>query len=194
MRWKTQGTKGKAKGFVTVIGFDIPSIIPIVAGLVIFFGSLSYVLLNVNAKNAELDIQRSALSIGETLRGDGLIVSGTLSNKNLNSACENAKNVRGVKFAAAVLTPQKLQAFLQGSTQTIADLRNQATGAPANAACDSGQYCDVCTYENSNASDKTNPLPARIVNIYPVIYQKTGAGTASGDQLDYRVLVVAAWK
>ena len=158
------------KGFVTTVGFDIPSIIPIVVGLIIFFGLLTYSITTVNAKNAELKLERDGLTIANALRQDGYIIEGTLED-----ACKSALNINA-NFLALVTSRENV------SKAALAETVNAVAGYAS-----AGDYC-------ASTTDGATPLThraAKVVYAYPVIYQDTGAGAAG---VKFRYLTIILWK
>lgn len=62
-----------AKGFIGPIGDDLPSLIPIVVGLLLFFMTFAMVLSAYNTKNALISQQSEMTSVARELKGDSLI-------------------------------------------------------------------------------------------------------------------------
>ena len=64
------------KGFIGPIGDDIPSIIPLLIGLVIFFSTFSLTFNIYNQRNADFKADLSTLRVARVLQFNGYIVSG----------------------------------------------------------------------------------------------------------------------
>ena len=161
------------KGFVTTVGFDLPSIIPIVVGLLIFFGVLGYSITGVNAKNAEMKLERDGLTIANSLRQDGYIVGGTLVDK-----CSSALNINAT-FLAMVTSRENLPGVVAAET---------VRGAVDAGELREGDHC------RAPAVVDATPLKnraAKIVYVYPVIYQDPDEGAAG---LEYKYLTIVLWK
>ncbi|MBI4360561.1 hypothetical protein HY572_02185 [Candidatus Micrarchaeota archaeon] len=63
----------KLKGFVGPLGDDLPSIFPIVAGVLLFVASLLYANNLVDEKNQQLDTRKAALGLSYIVTEKGLI-------------------------------------------------------------------------------------------------------------------------
>ena len=75
------------KGFIGAIGDDLPSLIPIVFALLIFFSAFSATLAIYNSENTTVQTNMGMLSIARNLKGDSLIL-------NLSQFQERCDNVR----------------------------------------------------------------------------------------------------
>lgn len=73
-----------SKGFIGPIGDDLPSLIPIVISLVIFFSIFTLTLTTYNSKNALIRQQIEMTSIARELKGDSLILGVDQFNKRCN--------------------------------------------------------------------------------------------------------------
>jgi len=63
------------KGFIGAIGDDLPSLIPIVCALLIFFSAFSATLSIYNTENARVSTDMGMLSIARSLKGDSLLLN-----------------------------------------------------------------------------------------------------------------------
>ena len=63
------------KGFIGAIGDDLPSLIPIVFALLIFFTVFTATLNAYNSENAAVGIERGMLSVARILKGDSLLLN-----------------------------------------------------------------------------------------------------------------------
>jgi len=75
------------KGFIGAIGDDLPSLIPIVFALLIFFSAFTATLAIYNSENAAVQTDMGMLSIARNLKGDSLVL-------NLSQFQERCDNVR----------------------------------------------------------------------------------------------------
>ncbi len=69
------------KGFVGPLGDDIPSIFPIVAGVVLFFGTIAFAGNLSAEKNAYLDIRKAAVSLSYIVTDKGFVDDATFQDK-----------------------------------------------------------------------------------------------------------------
>ncbi|MCX6767547.1 MAG: hypothetical protein NTY90_02335 [Candidatus Micrarchaeota archaeon] len=86
------------KGFIGPLGDDIPSIFPIVAGILLFISVVVYSVYFVQAKNEYLDTRKAALGLAYIATK-----SGVTTTSEFNAECNNVvmpyAETRGVRFA-----------------------------------------------------------------------------------------------
>jgi len=75
------------KGFIGPIGDDLPSLIPIVVALVLFFTIFSLTLNTYNTKNVYVRKQMEMTSVAREIKGDSLI----LGIDQFSSKCDSVK-------------------------------------------------------------------------------------------------------
>jgi len=75
------------KGFIGAIGDDLPSLIPIIFALLIFFTIFTTTLNVYNSENARVSIEIGMLSVARTLKGDSLL----LNLDQFQTRCEDIK-------------------------------------------------------------------------------------------------------
>jgi hypothetical protein len=75
------------KGFIGAIGDDLPSLIPIVFALLIFFSAFTATLSIYNSENASVSTDMGMLSIARNLKGDSLVL-------NLSQFSDRCDNIR----------------------------------------------------------------------------------------------------
>ncbi|MBI5229673.1 hypothetical protein HY991_06195 [Candidatus Micrarchaeota archaeon] len=89
------------KGFVGPIGDDIPSIFPIIAGVMLFLGTVVYATNAIESKNRELDIRRTTLGLAYIATEKGFI-----NPTDFDSRCQNISRPyadrQHIKFAIVV--------------------------------------------------------------------------------------------
>ncbi len=73
-----------SKGFIGPIGDDLPSLVPIVISLVIFFSIFALTLSTYNSKNALIRQQIEMTSVARELKGDSLILGVDQFNNKCN--------------------------------------------------------------------------------------------------------------
>jgi len=92
----------KQKGYMGPIGDDLPSLIPLMFALVIFFSSF-YSTVNIyNDRTVDFENDIAVVQISASLRGTGFIAS----IHDFNSSC-NALNVRQPYFSAGLMDLDK---------------------------------------------------------------------------------------
>lgn len=77
MKFKKRNDSKKGflqKGFIGPIGDDLPSLIPIVVALLLFFTIFSVTLNTYNSKNALIRKQTSIINVAREMRGESLLL------------------------------------------------------------------------------------------------------------------------
>ena len=92
------------RAFVGPLGDDFPSIFPIIAGILLFLGTLAYGAGVVDEKNAYFNTRKATLGIAYILTQKGTITPMEFQSLCNTQATEYARS-KGVKFHAA-LVPQ----------------------------------------------------------------------------------------
>ncbi|MFQ5406257.1 MAG: hypothetical protein ACE5DI_03825, partial [Candidatus Micrarchaeia archaeon] len=69
------------RGFLGPLGDDIPSIFPIVAGVLLFLGASLYVNNALDQKNADLQLKKAALELSYTAIEKGFIDADTFKTR-----------------------------------------------------------------------------------------------------------------
>jgi hypothetical protein len=68
------------RGFIGPIGDDIPSIFPIMAGIVLFIATLIYAQDEFGAKNAEINLRKAGLDMSYIVLEKGYIIQGSFGD------------------------------------------------------------------------------------------------------------------
>lgn len=87
-----------ARGYLGPIGDDIPSLIPIIVGMITFFAAFTFTLNEYNQRSASFAADRDTLIIANSLKGDSYLSSFT----EFDIACKGLR-VRGLNYLAAVV-------------------------------------------------------------------------------------------
>lgn len=93
--------KLNARGYLGPIGDDIPSLIPIIVGLITFFAAFTFTLNEFNQRSNSFSADRDTLVIANSLKGDSYL--STFSEFDI--ACKGLR-VRGLNYAAAIVEAQ----------------------------------------------------------------------------------------
>lgn len=86
------------RGYLGPIGDDIPSLIPILVGLVTFFAAFTFTLNEYNTRSNSFNADRDTLVIANALKGDSYIATFA----EFDSACK-ALRVRGLNYATGIV-------------------------------------------------------------------------------------------
>jgi hypothetical protein len=93
------------KGFIGPLGDDFPSIFPIVAGVVLFFGTLAYANGVIHEKDDYLEVRKAALGLSYLVTRTGSVDFGMLETPG-TGACDKELDAyaksRGVKYQVIV--------------------------------------------------------------------------------------------
>jgi hypothetical protein len=167
-----KGLTPRTRGFLGPIGDDIPSIFPIVFGVLLFAGAMVYSLNQLNQRDSYLDVRKATLDLSYTV-----MESGYISDAAFNSACTSSyivtANREGIR---ALVTVKK---YCPVSVNGVGPLDLSAAnpdnsifnvGTPASFYASRGLYCSS---ENApkNAVNYyvSNPQPKDYVVLnYPV--------------------------
>ncbi len=99
------------RGYLGPIGDDIPSLIPIVVGLITFFGAFAYTLNEYNHRTQTFAADRDTLIIANALKGDSYLSNYT----EFATACQGIR-VRGLDYFAGVIDSNKMEQIAQLAT------------------------------------------------------------------------------
>lgn len=181
----TARTKSK-RGFIGPIGDDLPSLVPIVVALLLFFSVFGFTLNSFNAKNDLIKKQTDFTSVARSLKGDSLILSpGQYTNRcneiklkllpynfmaaiypadeSVNNAIEDFRKI-GDNAKANDLgnNDDLLSAFTPGSDVSILAEKDPASGAMS---------AYFCAYMKVGATDFTTSKKSYAIRFYPVAVQ-----------------------
>lgn len=169
------------KGFIGPVGDDLPSLTPLIFGLIMFFSSFTVAFNSFDTRNAEFNQNIDLIKISKSMQANGYIYS----YENFDSLCDNIGSTN-LSYVAAITsdayTPKKAAAELRN--QTIFDLQFFSSGGKSfyctNVDATGSKFSDIVKLEE--ISDKK--IASRI---YPIVVE------------DERIvkpmhLVVIAWK
>ena len=63
----------KQKGFLGPIGDDLPSLVPLIFALIIFFSTFTYAMNSMDSRNDDFDADLATLNIARIMRSNGYI-------------------------------------------------------------------------------------------------------------------------
>ncbi len=88
-----------SKGFLGPIGDDLPSLIPLIFALMMFFYVFTFTWNIFDQRSIAFDDAISVLSVGNTLKGGNYLRGIDMFKQR----CAEAQNIRNVKFMAGLL-------------------------------------------------------------------------------------------
>lgn len=185
------------KGFIGPIGDDLPSLIPLVFALAIFFAAFNNSISNFEQKNIGFSDDLDTLKIARVLRSNGYIIN----LENFQQLCSMVQ-VRNVKFIAGIaelnlkaedsMNPEKTYdySFIDYST---GELREWDKLFRKDSA--TGEFF-VCSNLKNPENDFTADVlqfKKAIVKVYPIILEKD-RGNGLGIIASPMQLVVVSWR
>ena len=183
------------KGFIGPIGDDLPSLIPLVFALVIFFSTLNYALTQFSLTNYELNNRLELLRITKILRSDGLISGYEDWEKICNSVPRTA-----LKFRAGIVYFPKLLEEQEGTGNgtKYLDTNKLETFFPHEDDSDNYFVCASKNFDGKkdikgrfNSAAQENPETAYSL-IYPIALE---IKKETGEAVVYPAhLVIVAWR
>ena len=166
--------KGAGKGFIGPIGDDLPSLIPLIFSLVIFFATFNQTLVIYRSTASRFELVLDALRISNALRGDKYIND----FQEFKQLC-NSVNPIGLFFKAGLVDLNEDYKPID-----IYKFVNENEGIYR-----SGDNLFVCP---AKLDEKITPDSLVMVNMLPVAYQDTEV--ASGLAVRPMLLVVVVWR
>jgi hypothetical protein len=188
--FQNRGSGKKQKGFIGPIGDDLPSLIPIIFSLVIFFTAFTATFSVFDKGNVRFDRTIKILKISDQMRGDKYIND----ISEFKDLCDTV-SISGVNFKAGLVElRQEGSPFDQIDLQSFVDdnvgiytVTNTATGEDEFLACP-GKF------------EHMKPNSEAIVKMFPVAYQETDNNPdisarkiVSGFAVRPMLLVVIVW-
>ena len=164
------------KGFIGAIGDDLPSLVPIVIALLLFFLVFGAALTTYNTQNSDLRERIETLSVARVLKGNSLLPNAAQFEEN----CAKAKlKPRPYSFVAAVFQADhpidEIAAYNDGG-DIIGFSEEYMKGRvtdPGDEAYDSDnpdrEY--FCQYLRVGAREFTGNEPGYVIRFYPVAIQ-----------------------
>ncbi|MFA6065220.1 MAG: hypothetical protein WCW44_01355 [archaeon] len=161
MKFKKSFTQ---KGFIGPIGDDLPSLVPIVTALLLFFTIFTITLNTYNTKNLEITKQVEMTSVARELKGDSLI----LDVNQFDTKCRSTKLKKyPYNFMTAIYPSEK------DISKAVVDFANIASSADfgENILKDSLLGTDeyyFCSYGKIGSKAFTGKEKSYLVRYYPV--------------------------
>ena len=168
-----------SKGFIGAIGDDLPSIIPLVIALLLFFSVFSSTLNVYNSRNATFTQRIETISVARALKGSSLLIGTADFAEN----CKMAKlKPRPYSFIAAVYPANhpvgKIFAYDDdGTFVSFNDAEDTIVeGSITNTALDAydldpAESFYICRYISVGAKEFTGKERNYLVRFYPVAIQ-----------------------
>ena len=126
------------RGDIGAIGDDVPSIFPIVAGVVLFIATMAYVWPQYDARNEYLELRKTALSFSYFVANKGFV-----SDAEFTINCPAYRDYAARHNVKFVLSLKKACKHLDITSDVFTTTTIYAGGAPpsASAAYSEGKRC-----------------------------------------------------
>ena len=178
-----------AKGFIGPIGDDLPSLIPIIFALIIYFSTFTTTFSVFEKGNMRFDRTIKVLKVSNDLRGDKYINDA----EEFLELCENV-TVRGINFKAGLVD------LKQHGTQTFQAIDpvkfvNEDQGIYSTLSCSDPGNPATCSTVKLVCPDSVNemgPDHEAIVKMFPVAFQDIHS-VQSKFAVRPMLLVVVVW-
>lgn len=163
------------RGFIGPIGDDLPSLIPIVTGLVIFFSVFVLTLNTYNEKNVFLEKQIDMTSVARDLKGDSLI----LNWEQFNERCSAMQIKRyPYSFIVAIYSANMdlkdvITEFKDSSSFTSEDVINSNSFSFLKQPVEDGSIKSFyCSYTKIGGKEFSDVKKEYTVRFYPIAVQQ----------------------
>jgi len=166
------------KGFIGPIGDDLPSLIPIVVALVLFFSIFTMTLNTYNSKNASIAKQADMTAVSRMIKGDSLIV-------DMNQFQQRCANVRIKTYPYSVMVGiYQLDSVLDIST-VVNDFVNSPISAGPSGISENFMTAPFksdpsvpyfCSYKKVAAPDFSSLQKNYLLRFYPIAVQIQQSG------------------
>ncbi|MFH1257842.1 MAG: hypothetical protein V1658_02805, partial [Candidatus Micrarchaeota archaeon] len=117
----------RMKGFIGPLGDDIPSIFPIVAGVLMFIATLGYVYTQQEIRNDYLQVRSGTLEMSYIITEKGFMTDGQFDSK-CNDDITPAASRRAIEFAVILKKycgPVKYKDETTGAVDEIFKIREK---------------------------------------------------------------------
>ncbi|VVB74805.1 Uncharacterised protein [uncultured archaeon] len=166
------------RGFIGPIGDDLPSLVPLVISLLLFFSIFTLTLNTYNTKNFFINKQIEMTSAAREIKGDSLIL-------NMDQFMKKCRTVSGKNFPYNFMVGiYGADSDLRTTVSDLLDLQNNGSNPnnqilSADLAGSKQNY--FCVYKHVGALPFTqNAKTAYLLRYYPVAVQQAITRTVNG--------------
>jgi hypothetical protein len=164
------------KGFIGTIGDDLPSLIPIIVALLLFFTIFSITLNTYTQKNFFLRQNITLMNVSRELKGDSLILN---VDNFLNNCSKMQVNNYKQNFMAAIYSNEKIAEMFTVGESFLDDFKNVNPGFPSDTenflqGLDKDGYSEsyFCFYKKLGGRQITSARANYSTRFYPVAFQE----------------------
>jgi hypothetical protein len=179
------------KGFMGPIGDDLPSLIPIVVALLLFFTIFSLTLNTYNTKNSDIRKQMDMTSVARELKGDSLI----LGINQFNSRCDSIKLKKfPYNFVAGIYSSESdLKSILADFVSMSQD--ESISDSDSTDLLKSEDQGFFCNYVKIGSNPFTGKERSYLLRYYPVAVQYTlSIGNSNQYVILPAVMAMVVWE
>lgn len=174
----------KRKAFIGPLGDDIPSIFPIMAGVLLFLGTVAYATQLVDEKNKDLDTRRGALAIAYLATDKGYSDEASFFQKCETSIKPTALSY-AVKFAVVV---KKFCNYYNAGTPVFDNVTHAGTDDVMASSDVKGATCANTCIVSGCGFDPSRDAKNSVQLVYPTSVKCNGVSNGMG------TITVIAWK
>jgi hypothetical protein len=186
--------RNHSKGFIGPIGDDLPSLIPIMVALIVFFTIFATTLATFNSKNSIINKQVEMTSVARELKGDSLL----LNVADFQSKCNGVRVKRyPYNFIAAIYPSDR---DLSKAISNFASISSSSGGISSftpddlyifNEKNTEGDYVFYyCNYQQAGSKPFTGKEKQFAMKYYPIAVQTKIADPAFIDDETKRQYVI----
>jgi len=166
------------KGFLGPIGDDLPSLIPLLFALTIFFSVFYFALTEFTSKASSFDNDVAVVQISNALRGTGLVSS----YSSFKELCTSL-NIRNPKYVALIIKEPK---FGLDELEANIESEKDSSGSSYNFECSNTSLSLSESISELN-KESSNPSAKIVSRVFPIALDKDSV-------IEQKFLVVIAWK
>lgn len=180
------------KGFIGAIGDDLPSLIPLIIAILIFFSVFTNTLMVYDQKNSTLRKQIELSSISRTIKGESLIYDQPyfLDNCTASKLKRSNYNYMVALYSNEYLVDEGINAILKDFIEA-----SEYDSPNTNFILDSetNEYF-FCSYKKIGGSKFTEKTKNYLIRFYPVALQsKINQAGAEYYFIEPAILAMVVW-
>lgn len=197
----------KKNGFLGPIGDDLPSLIPLLFALVVFFSTFTFAFTSFDQKTQLFNLHLTAINIGRTIKGSSYIsgycnlkVGGGCDALSFETKCSQLKrDITEARFMAGLIElplnaseePPNLTGFFASSPGDRPFYDDPADDAKLSAAGIPGTGEFLCSSIPEAEFEQKNPFNLRAADIVSYIFP---VALETGHAVQPMRLVVIVWR
>ncbi|HZX20060.1 MAG TPA: hypothetical protein VFF13_03535 [archaeon] len=155
-----------ARGFIGPIGDDLPSLIPLLVGLVMFFSTFTLTFNAFDHTNREVDNDISVMRISRTLQSNSYI----FGYDNFASLCERVGTVN-IKYVAGLSSQGTLHSDGYENVKSIFDVKFFTDSENDTFVCSNSESHDSIDLVKNYLSLEESQSNTVVTRIFPIVVE-----------------------